>query len=352
MKYRVLVTLLFILIACESTKTNEVIKNVYHTDTLFVFDTIISPPDTFIVIDTVIVTDTVNTGGGSEQETVADVVASIDSTFTLNLLQKLSSFDRLALNNGTAASRVYITAWLEALGYTVEIQSFPFSYASQNYTGHNIVFEKSGTTNADPIVFGAHYDARSTPMSVTSAPGSSDNGSGTTIVMNTARLLAEREIETTIRFVLFDAEEQGLYGSRHYSDSLKNAGQNLSFMFNIDMVGGFPSMSHTTIVCEEDRNNTNADDNLSKALNNELVSAINQFSTLTPVKGGAYGTDYIDFERNGYTIVGLFEHRADVDNPHYHKSSDTFANTKPSYFFEVLKGATGFILTQAKLANE
>ncbi|MBI2965057.1 MAG: M28 family peptidase [Chloroflexi bacterium] len=84
-------------------------------------------------------------------------------------------------------------------------------------TSGNVVAELPGEHwPGEHILLGAHYDT--TPDS----PGANDNGSGTSVVLETARLLSGLRSELgvgpgrTIRFVFFGSEEQTLQGSFAY----------------------------------------------------------------------------------------------------------------------------------------
>ncbi len=99
-------------------------------------------------------------------------------------------------------------------------------------TGRNIVATKRGSSDKT-IVFGGHYD------SVAAGPGANDNGSGTAVLIELARVLAQQDTKNTLIFIAFDAEEFGLIGSRYYVDHLSdNARAKISAMLNFDMLGG------------------------------------------------------------------------------------------------------------------
>ena len=79
-------------------------------------------------------------------------------------------------------------------------------------TVYNTVGEIPGERADEFVVVGAHLDSWDL------AQGTTDNGTGSCIVLETARLLARSGVKPkrTIRFVLFTGEEQGLYGSKAY----------------------------------------------------------------------------------------------------------------------------------------
>jgi aminopeptidase YwaD len=81
-------------------------------------------------------------------------------------------------------------------------------------------------------VSGGHFD------SVPQAPGASDNASGTATVLELARTVAASHLPGDNCFVLFGAEELGLFGSEHFVQSLDEADrQELRAMLNFDMTG-------------------------------------------------------------------------------------------------------------------
>ncbi len=80
---------------------------------------------------------------------------------------------------------------------------------------YNVVADIPGTEKPDEyVIFGAHLDSWDGPGS----QGACDNGTGTTAVMEAARILAKFNVKPkrTIRFVLFGGEEEGLLGSMAY----------------------------------------------------------------------------------------------------------------------------------------
>lgn len=88
-------------------------------------------------------------------------------------------------------------------------------------------------------VMSSHFDSRNSSNSDAGkdAPGADDNGSGTAAVIEAARVLAALPLHATVIFAAFDAEEQGLFGSAHFAQSLKAAAVNVQGDLNNDIVG-------------------------------------------------------------------------------------------------------------------
>ncbi len=84
---------------------------------------------------------------------------------------------------------------------------------------HNVIAEIPGTVWPDEVVImSAHLDSWDGPGS----QGTIDNGTGTAVMMEAARLLMAAGVrpKRTIRFALWTGEEQGLHGSREYVEDL------------------------------------------------------------------------------------------------------------------------------------
>ncbi|SEQ66191.1 M28 family peptidase [Neolewinella agarilytica] len=123
------------------------------------------------------------------------------------------------------------------------------TYTNPDEMEHNIIAEIPGTDLKDEVVmFGAHFDSWHT------ATGATDNGAGSTVMMEAARILLETIKESgvkprrTLRLALWTGEEQGLLGSRGYAkdhfaefapgtytpQSLKPEQEKISAYYNLD----------------------------------------------------------------------------------------------------------------------
>ncbi|MFZ2996596.1 M28 family peptidase [Sphingobium sp.] len=89
------------------------------------------------------------------------------------------------------------------------------------------------------VIIAAHIDSRvSDVMNATSdAPGANDNGSGSALVIEAARVLAGEKFDGTIVYALLSGEEQGLLGGKLLASTAKARGWQVRAMLNNDIVG-------------------------------------------------------------------------------------------------------------------
>jgi len=105
----------------------------------------------------------------------------------------------------------------------------------------DVIAIQSGTERPNEVVIvQAHIDSRASDvMDATSdAPGANDNGSGTALVMEAARVLSQRKFPATIVYAVLSGEEQGLYGATLLAEYAARQGWQVKAVLNNDIVGG------------------------------------------------------------------------------------------------------------------
>ncbi len=108
---------------------------------------------------------------------------------------------------------------------------------------YNVIADLKGYEKPDEyVIVSAHMDSWDGPGSM----GTTDNGTGTAVTLEAARILAAAGVRPrrTIRFILWSGEEQGLLGSRAYVNQFRETLAKTSAMFNDDggtnYQGGIP----------------------------------------------------------------------------------------------------------------
>ncbi len=210
----------------------------------------------------------------------------------------------------------------------------PFEYRGITY--YNVVAVHEGAVTPDiHYIVGGHYDSANTP-------GADDNGSGTAGTMEIARIMSQYEFESTLIFIGFDREEQGLWGSRAYASEHRN--DDIRGMISTDMIAW---NGHTWIVDIYGREQSNS-------IKFALRDAVAEYSNglRAEVKGGSDNSDHAPFEWEGKPACLIIE---DWGNPCYHRACDSVDT--PNYIdydygVQIVRSVVGCLAEQAKLITE
>lgn len=91
----------------------------------------------------------------------------------------------------------------------------------------------------DVVIITGHIDSRVTDIlnAASDAPGANDDGSGTSTVIEAARLLSRHKFRGTIVYAALSGEEQGLNGGKVIADYAKAQGWNVIADLNNDIIG-------------------------------------------------------------------------------------------------------------------
>ena len=144
--------------------------------------------------------------------------------------QALYEFDSKYITQpGNRMAIGYIADQLRSWGYEPELQWFE---PRPGLRTANVIATLRGTTNPELVyVVSSHFD------SVERGPGADDNTSGTSALLEAARVLAGRPQAATIKFAFFTGEEAGLLGSREFVRRAVAADDRIVGALNNDMIG-------------------------------------------------------------------------------------------------------------------
>lgn len=258
-----------------------------------------------------------------------------------NVQNNLTEFVSFGVKETGTTAQANALQWLtskyQSWGYTA-IEQQQISVFGQ--TSYNLIVTKTGTIYPDQyIVIDGHYDT-------INGVGANDNGSGTTVLLEIARILKDVPTEYSIKFIHFAGEELGLIGSYQYVENIAVPQDlDIKLVLNIDQVGGVAGDINDTITCERDEDWPSSNNNESSAVTAQLATLMGLYSNLNTQISNAYGSDYVPFQEAGYVITGLYETN---ESPYPHSSQDTLENMDPEFVLEVTKGALGALCFFAK----
>lgn len=162
--------------------------------------------------------------------------------------------DTISDTRGIGAARRYLYGELRAYSRNcsgcLHVEYDPAMIVNTRHPQHvtmnvvNVLAWLPGRDTTRVVVIGGHYDscicALNTNDSTSDAPGADDDGSGSSAVLELARVMSKRfpdGLDATIVFALYAAEEQGVLGSTHLAQRLKDAGLVVAAGMTDDIVG-------------------------------------------------------------------------------------------------------------------
>ena len=197
---------------------------------------------------------------------IAQVIKEVSPDHIQQTINKLVSFytrSTLSVNNpgaassdrGIVAARNWIKSELERYsadcGGCLEVKTDTF--IEQSRGPRDRITQPTEIQNVYAVLRGTdprqqkrmylvtgHYDSRNTDIlnSTDQAPGANDDGSGTAVSLECARVLSKHRFPATLIFLTVAGEEQGLRGSGHFAKMAKSEGWKLEGVLNNDIVGG------------------------------------------------------------------------------------------------------------------
>jgi hypothetical protein len=195
------------------------------------------------------------------------------------------------------------------------------------------------------ILVTGHYDSRNseTNDATGASPGANDDGSGTAVSMECARVLSKHKFPATIIFLTVAGEEQGLYGSAHFAKMAKAQNWNIAAVLNNDIVGGDKTPGaatqdpHTIRVFSEGipMNASEGELKLIRAIGGENDGASRQLARYIATVSNEYlpakefrplmvfrpdrylrGGDHTSFNEQGFAAIRFTEYRENYGHQH------------------------------------
>jgi hypothetical protein len=196
----------------------------------------------------------------------------------------------------------------------------------------NVIAEIRGTDKADEIVMlGAHLDSWEL------GTGALDNGANCALVIEVARAIRAAGIRPrrTLRFALWNGEEQGLLGSWAYAGDHRNELDRVVAYLNID--GGTGAVTGYSLGGRGDI----------EAAVREVLQPLESWGMNAHTLDASTGTDHMDFLLEGVPTLNANQVEANYAT-NYHATSDTFDKVD---LFALRRHAAYIAVTMAGLAN-
>ncbi len=182
------------------------------------------------------------------------------------------------------------------------------SVSDKPVTVYNTVADLPGEEKPDEmVILGAHLDSWDL------GTGTTDNGTGSMVVLEAARTLAKLNLrpKRTIRFVLFTGEEQGLVGSKEYVKAHQKELGKISGALMHDSGTG-------RVLAIGLHDNYQARETV-----DQVIQPLGELKLLETTMEREYGTDSLSFDEVGVPGFWCAQDLAEYPKTH-HSQSDTF----------------------------
>ncbi len=280
--------------------------------------------------------------------------ANVEKLVSFGTRSTISAQDQsaIAAGRGIGAAREWIKSEFERYskdcGGCLQVMTDAFTEPAADripqpteITNVYAVLKGTDAENAKRIVLvTGHYDSRNSDTLDTKedAPGANDDGSGSAVSLECARVLSKLKFPATIIFLTVAGEEQGLNGSQHFAKMAKSQGWNIEAVLNNDIVGGDKSaeQDHSVVrVFSEGLPAAASEQEIRRirGLGGENDSASRQLARFVSDVGTAYGAgvkpmpvfrldrylrggDHSAFNQQGFAAVRLTEFREDFHHQH------------------------------------
>jgi len=285
------------------------------------------------------------------------VQQTVEKLVSFQTRHTLSSDQPASTGKGINAAAEWIKSEFEtyskACGGCLEVKTDEFTQQPGNrvpnptkLTNVYAILRGSDPANASRIVLvTGHYDSRNseTNDAVGASPGANDDGSGTAVSLECARVLSQHKFPATLVFLAVAGEEQGLYGSAHFAQMAKAQNWNIEAVLNNDIVGGDKTPGattqdpHTVRVFSEGipmnaseselrliRSVGGENDGASRQLARYIASVskeylpVGEFHPFLVFRPDRYlrGGDHTSFNQQGFAAVRFTEYRENYDHQH------------------------------------
>lgn len=269
---------------------------------------------------------------------ISELVNRIKRVSFESMLTHLVSFrTRHSTRGEFKSASTWARDQFKALNYVTRFQNITVN----GKPSRNVVADKAGLGVAPRkvVLVTAHLDSINHDDGPTGlAPGADDNGSGSAGALEMARVLAEHPSQHDVRFILFGGEEQGLFGSLHYVNTLSQAEKKkILSVLNMDMIGTLNSPTRS-VMLEGAPLSTRMIDGLATAA--ATYTALKVETSLHP-----FASDHVPFIDAGIPAVLTIE-GADNANSNIHSSRDTIDHINYDFALEILRMNIAFIANE------
>jgi len=248
--------------------------------------------------------------------TIVEMVNQVDTVNLYNTIAWMQQYIRDATKPEALIVQNYLLDRFEEIGLETYIHNHTATIGgTDTLDAGNVIAIQPGTEFPDEyIIIAAHYDHPD-------GPGADDNASGTSGVLECARILSQYQFKRTILYIPFNGEELWMVGSYPFVQKCAREDMNILGVFDLDMIGFWPGEEYGPITMYSGYSY------ISEHLFDYYQHVANLYIPEMPTGlysfVDSYGGDHMSFNIYEYPALYIGDIEYDEQNIYYHQPSDT-----------------------------
>jgi hypothetical protein len=292
---------------------------------------------------------------------VTNIRAYLDTLVSFYTRHTMSDTTSDSVGIGAARRWIYrkLQEFVPASGGRLQPMYFDFDTTICGMYGHhrNVMAILPGTLTPNRyFIVSGHMDNRGHPSNACAwqglfSPGANDDGSGTVISIELARVMSRYSFDASLIFMTVTGEDEGLYGSAAYARYARQSNMRIDGMLTNDVVGNITGENGITDSLSV-RHFSSVEDATSHRqlaryfkLKSEFYFPAFTINLISAVDRPGRGGDHMPFQAQGYAAVRFTEPNENLN--YQHNAFDIIENMSPLYVARVAKASAAGLASMA-----
>lgn len=247
---------------------------------------------------------------------IVEMMNQVDTVNLYNDIYWMQQFIRDCASPAAVTVQNFLIDRFEELGLETYIHHHTgyIGYGDTLDAGNVIAIQRGIEFPDEYIIVAAHYDHPD-------GPGADDNASGTSGVLECARILSQHQFKRTILYIPFNGEERWMVGSYPFVEKCAREDMNILGVFDMDMIGFWPGPDYGPVTMYSGYSYIS--ERLFEYYQNVANIYIPEMPTYRFTKKDSYGGDHMCFNIHEYPALYIGDIEYHTENIYYHTPNDT-----------------------------
>ncbi len=274
---------------------------------------------------------------------IVEMMNQVDTVNLYNDIYWMQQFIRDCASPAAVTVQNFLIDRFEELGLETYIHHHTgyIGYGDTLDAGNVIAIQRGIEFPDEYIIVASHYDHPD-------GPGADDNASGTSGVLECARILSQHQFKRTILYIPFNGEERWMVGSYPFVEKCAREDMNILGVFDMDMIGFWPGPDYCPVTMYSGYSYIS--ERLFEYYQNVANIYIPEMPTYRFTKKDSYGGDHMCFNIHEYPALYIGDIEYHTENIYYHTPNDTIG-TGVNCFALAEGFVKAVIAATAELAN-